>query len=347
MKFLFVFIILVSCIAQANRAVQSEQYFSDLTPVRVRILKNQRLEDIKTRIKDLPEYFQQLKIIQASSVRELKQYDLILTLNMRDYLAGVLSGEMPLTWPLEALKSQAVVARSYALAKMIESQLQHYDVDSDHMDQVFKFKIDNRALKAIDETRDLVLSLDINKSRKFEIVKAYYHSDCGGQTVPAQTIWPGAVDTGITQDPMCLHRKNDWTFFIDKKIIENRDEIKIKKNQSKIIEIAGYTIQKLRQRFGFSQIKNSPINVQLTSQHLILTGKGYGHGAGLCQWGSRDWALRGFSYKAILRHYYPKVELLSLEQLSTKKSLTQLQLNQRIIKRQFAENIQSAESFKN
>jgi len=305
----------------------------DTAPVRIRLVKAQSQSVIKKSFKQWQvHYREKLKIYpyQNQIDQSEKKYDLVLTIGMRDYLAGVLSGEMPLAWPLEALKAQAVVARSYTLAKIQENRHQYYDVEVDQMDQVFKLPQSDKAFKAIDQTRNYILSYAARYGQS-QIVKAYYHSDCGGHTIPADSVWAGALDTGTAVDPMCANRSNTWSVSIDKNnFLDGNKSVQIKKIKNKIIEIAGVSIQKIRQKFGFSIVKNSPTQITLAENKMIIVGQGFGHGAGLCQWGSRDWALRGYSFKAIVKHYYPKVELAQIDDIIDRNSLTQAQLNQTI-----------------
>ena len=321
----------------APLAIQAQnldlRLLKDTAPVRVRLLKAQTQLTVQKSLKQWGAvYREKLKVYsyQNQSGNSDKKYDLILTIGMRDYLAGVLSGEMPLSWPIEALKAQAVVARSYTIAKTQENHRQYYDVEVDQMDQVFKLPIASKAYKAVDQTRNYILSYATDRGQNL-IVKAYYHSDCGGQTVPANSVWPGALDTGTASDPMCENRSNAWSVRVDKNhFFESDKPLQIKKIKNKIIEIAGISIQKIRQKFGFSIVRNSPTEIKIEENKMIIVGQGFGHGAGLCQWGSRDWAERGYSFKAIIKHYYPKVELAQIDDIIDRNSLTQAQLNQTI-----------------
>ncbi|MFN7728359.1 MAG: SpoIID/LytB domain-containing protein, partial [Bdellovibrio sp.] len=106
-----------------------------------------------------------------------KGFDLVGVLAIENYLVGVLSSEMPLTWPMEALKSQAVAARSYTLAVMRERRHLHYDVESTILDQVFNHvsrrldsdKMIGKARRAVEETTGVVLL-----NQKSQVAKAFY-----------------------------------------------------------------------------------------------------------------------------------------------------------------------------
>ena len=108
------------------------------------------------------------------------QFDVMAPVNIEDYLVGVVSSEMPLAWPLEALKAQAIAARSYTLAVMRERRFSKFDVESTVNDQVYNFvgkEFDSDLLVqkgrlAVAQTRGVVLMDQNNR-----IAKAYYHAD--------------------------------------------------------------------------------------------------------------------------------------------------------------------------
>jgi stage II sporulation protein D len=244
------------------------------------------------------------------------KYDLISIIDFNTYLAGVVSKEMPMSWPLEALKAQAVVARSYAVAKILERENKIFHLDNDQMDQVFDFTDSEKAKKAVESTDQVIL-----KDSNDKVLKAFYHSDCGGQTVPASQIWKGAYDAGTATDPWCEKRKsNEWIYelsqddFYKRLGLQSEDDSKLEvaenfkgRIQSFKVSDQFYPVQKLREIFGFSQIKNSPRSFQhLPSGIVMFKGKGFGHGAGLCQWGTLSQVKIGRSYIEVLEHYYPK-----------------------------------------
>ncbi|MBC7742458.1 MAG: SpoIID/LytB domain-containing protein [Bdellovibrionaceae bacterium] len=243
-------------------------------------------------------------------------YDVISVVDFNTYIAGVITGEMPLEWPMEALKAQAVVARSFALARMKERKHKVFHLESNQADQVFTMPESNRALQATLETENTVL-----KDRNGFILKAFYHADCGGQTIPASQVWEKAVDSGVARDPWCGQRKlNQWSFTISKDeffaklnqdILNPTTALFFFKDRIKSIQVGtgDFTVQKLRETFGFSAIKNSPEKISFDKENIVISGRGYGHGAGLCQHGASEQAKRGVSYVQILGHYYPKAQI--------------------------------------
>lgn len=245
-----------------------------------------------------------------------QKYDLIGQFDFDHYLAGVVASEMPTRWPTEALNTQAIVARSFALARIQERQDQIFHLDSDQMDQVFQSREDFKALAAVKSTQNIVL-----KNQNGEILKAFFHADCGGQTIPASKVWPGEIDSGTAVDPWCQTRKNNqWNYEIsEKEFLKNlkqnassevaEGDFFQQKIQTVSVNHFEFSIQKLRQIFGFSKIKNSPESMQVQDGKITLSGGGYGHGVGLCQWGTFEQAKRGFSSIQILKHYYPRAEI--------------------------------------
>ncbi|MFZ3231673.1 MAG: SpoIID/LytB domain-containing protein [Pseudobdellovibrio sp.] len=327
----FAVLILLALISIPAGAALSERFVS----IRIRLFKD----------------LEQLPIISDSTVKQLSQnlfmvegkqlsyqgkkiasknfiikktnskFDLIANVDFNAYLAGVVSKEMPLSWPLEALKAQAVIARSYALTKIRERQNKVFHLDTDQMDQVFAFTNSEKAKKAVSSTDQVVL-----KDQKNKILKAFYHSDCGGQTVPASQVWKGAYDAGTAIDPWCANRKsNEWTYEVPKEefyqrlsIQEPEAKLEVAENfKSKIQSLSSmeqiFSVQKIREIFGFSLVRNSPTSYQETDDVVQLKGKGFGHGAGLCQWGTLAQVRLGRSYLQVLEHYYPKATVTTNE----------------------------------
>lgn len=257
--------------------------------------------------------------------KENGRFDLIGVFDFNKYLAGVVSKEMPLHWPLEALKAQAVIARSYALYRMNERKNKIFHLDTDQMDQVFAVTTSEKAISAVRLTDQIVL-----KDQSEKVLKAFYHADCGGQTIPASKVWSDALDTGTAVDPWCAARRsNEWSFEILKPELQQRlsESIQLPPEFESRLEVVEkyqgrvqtlkwaeqfFSVQKLRQIFGFSNLRNSPLAVHESETSWVFKGKGFGHGVGLCQWGTLSQARLGRSYMQILEHYYPQAHLSNM-----------------------------------
>lgn len=243
-------------------------------------------------------------------------YDIIALVEFNEYLAGVVSREMPASWPIEALKAQAVVARSYALARIKERNNKLFHLESDQLDQVYSASNSYKTKRAVDETMNLILV-----DQRGTVVKAFYHSDCGGETIPASEIWgSSAPDTGTAKDPWCAFKKsNKWNFEIDKNEFMNRLELSQLNNQMnqiygkrQMIPVGElfFSVQKLREIFGFYNIRSSADSIEVADDKVKITGSGFGHGAGLCQWGTLAQVKMGRGYLDIIEHYYPKAKIV-------------------------------------
>lgn len=131
---------------------------------------------------------------RLSLIASSKGVDLIANMEVEDYLRGVLPSEMPVDWPLEALKAQAVAARTFALYRRESREKANapYHLESSVMDQMFSFPLFEEgaeasranADRAVRETRGWVLQDE--QHRPFA---AYFHADCGGRTEEAAKMW--------------------------------------------------------------------------------------------------------------------------------------------------------------
>ncbi len=275
-----------------------------------------------------------------------QKIDVVALLPLENYLVGVLAGEMPLHWPMETLKAQAIVARSYAQSVMKERAKKLFHVESSFMDQVFKFsKISDekrrRAQQAVFDTQGLVLS-----DPEMRLVKTFFHSDCGGQTSNAKDVWGGSVATETVTDSYCQNNKNSgWKVYfsdqdIAQRLISNKKAkidrlefvqslkdqrvkaVKIyqvkeaQKNSEKdiVVSLSG---NQFREKLGYGILRSTKFKFQRTSAGYYFMGQGYGHGVGLCQHGARRLGERGLNAMEILKHYYPQAKLKDISQIDS------------------------------
>ena len=278
-----------------------------------------------------------------------KTFSLIAGERLRDYLYGVVAKEMPINWPLEALKAQAIAARSYAKAVMREHARRAFQLEATIMDQVFeKFGENNfadpkmkKVIQAVSETGGMVL---LNKRQR--VLKAYYHADCGGKTSSSESVFGtkglvgGAIDASCPSNP-----KARWSFHITKEELSQRlkrffhasdeflgvssltlkqfpqderiDEVVIKIDDGESHRLKA---QEFRELLGNMDLRSTRFHLQQTKSEYVFSGTGFGHGVGLCQWGSKSLAQQGAKYPQILSHYYPEAELKASENFYSKKA---------------------------
>lgn len=252
-------------------------------------------------------------------------------LPMENYLAGLVNAEIPLLWPMEALKAQVVAARTYAMYQKRNRVGELFDVDSTVADQVYEGieKEDERAHQAVRETAGQILVYNGNP------IFSVYHACCGGRTDSAEGFWIGehpylkSIPCGFCLDsPHFL-----WNYQISKEnfaqtlspaglwgsqvldiAIAQRTESKrvaqlIIQSDKERVALSG---KDFRRVMGYDSIRSTHFIVKRENGNFLFSGLGWGHGIGMCQWGARGMAEAGENYPSILRHYYPGTELRRL-----------------------------------
>ena len=253
---------------------------------------------------------------------------LIEELPLDDYVAGVLSGEMPSTFPLEAQKAQAVAARTYALVKKIEAEAagRSFHLGANVLSQVYAGAAPSPVARAAAAaTRGEVLV------RGNEPVEAFFHSSCGGRTergldalgrdlpylvsVPCRYCRdaPGARWT-LTRTGAELGKALGLAGPVTAlRVTEPTPSGRVARVELQAGgQRLGLTGAELRQRLGWSRLPSLAFEVREKGGAFTFTGRGQGHGAGLCQWGAAGMAREGKGYREILAHYYPGTELTRL-----------------------------------
>jgi stage II sporulation protein D len=283
-------------------------------------------------------------VLARSADGDGDQFDVILELALEDYLKGVLPSEMPSRWPIESLKAQAVASRSYALNEIRVRHNEPFHVDDSILHQVFNWSKylsasssdQEKIRKILSETEGQILVDDSGAP-----LKAYFHSDCGGHTEEPANVWGDSPKFGTVADSYCaLNRKGQWTEEISRKefsrLLAQQFElgpeaevtsIKIASLSSsgrvlnlKIGFRKGVTpllisAQNLRQIVGFTRLKSTHFRVETLGSTFRFSGRGNGHGVGLCQHGAKSLALAGADSSSILKHYYPSAHLHSIKDL--------------------------------
>jgi len=251
------------------------------------------------------------------------------------YLISVVGHEMSPSWPIEALKAQAIVARTYLYQRIIEQKRnikykKPYDVDSSTNYQVYGGDIKNksRLQKAVFSTRSQILTY------RGMLAKVFFYSSCGGQTASAKELWKENVP--YLNSKKTIYCKSAKTYRWHREISLNKLERKLKffgissiritsrtisgrvkniliKNNQKSLNIAG---KDFRRKLGYTFIKSSLFGIRVKNNIILISGKGYGHGVGMCQWGSYFMAKKyNKSYKEIIQYYFPKTVIESLQNI--------------------------------
>jgi stage II sporulation protein D len=261
-------------------------------------------------------------------------------LSLDTYLYGVVSSEMPAGFEMEALKAQAVVARTYTIYQ-IENGGKHGDIadicDNPNCCQAWITK-ENRMARWEEKERGdnwnkIIESVNSTAGKiilyEGKPINALFHANSGGKTELASEVWGGdypyfqSVETsGETEytsyKSEVEYSKND----LEKIMLEKNPKFKINYNDINCIKILEYTdsgrVKKIKignteisgvdARILFS-LKSSNFNFLLEENKIIFYVIGYGHGVGFSQCGSDYLAKQGKNYEEIIKYYYKNVEI--------------------------------------
>ena len=254
--------------------------------------------------------------------------------SLEDYVKGVLPGEVSPSWPPEALKAMAVVARSYAWSKLDAAgdgrpRNGKYHLLSDVRDQCYCGLAceDGRSNAAAEETEGLVL---FHGGRAF---CSFNHSCCGGATEDVREVWGGPRNTplGGVDCRWCRSSAHygPWILIIDKAALGRRLKPVLGGGPVRKVEIMGttgsgragpvrvaseareavVTAAKLREMIGYNDLRSARFEVWDRGEEFEFRGKGWGHGVGLCQEGARAMAENGYGWREIVETYFPGVEI--------------------------------------
>lgn len=278
------------------------------------------------------------------NLKTSKTLTLVNALPIEEYLYGVVPSEMPASWPLEALKTQAIAARTYALSNLGQYSSDGFDILPTTSSQVYGGVEEETPItnQAVNETRGKVVTY---KSR---LITAYYSSGAGGMTESGLDAW----GTNIPYLKPVKDYDQDSPRFTWYKTMNSQDIksilskesstdignlVKISVNdvtssgRAKTVTFEGdngsisidakkwRTLAKLSSTF-FSVMPVDPgtlvINDSLSVPTLFrFNGRGFGHGAGMSQWGARALAKIGRSSEDILKYYYQGTEVIHVDRI--------------------------------
>jgi len=259
------------------------------------------------------------------------QVQVINNVDLEAYLCGVVPREMSPKWAEDALKAQAVAARSYALYVKEKSTDKPYDLVATIASQVYGgYDAENPASSmAVDATRGEVMTYD------GRLTIAYFHASSGGYTESAKNVWVADLPyLRGTRDPYSDNIPDGkWDVALSYLTIQERlNQYGLNVgaiSQIRPIDISasgrplkvavestrGGTVLKsndFRLKVGSGTLRSTLFRVQDTAGGVQFSGKGFGHGVGMSQWGAYRMAQEGHDYRDILQHYYQGVQITSL-----------------------------------
>jgi stage II sporulation protein D (peptidoglycan lytic transglycosylase) len=252
------------------------------------------------------------------------------TLDLEEYLYGVVPKEAPTQWQMAALRAQAIVARTYALYKRARQINRDYDLAAQYIrDQHYEgLSAEHaRTTQAVNDTQGLVLTCH------GALIPAYYHAESAGYTENSEHVWSSphpclrAVKAPIypaspylewsvslsLQDIQAALAKHGYAVGTIRRLdpIEHSPTGRVM--LLKVTHKSGETVLRgtdFRLALGPEIIRSTRFTVQLRDGRAFFHGQGWGHGVGLCQWCSQGMAELGYDYEAILTHYYQGAKLI-------------------------------------
>lgn len=306
------------------------------------VFKDKSVETIANiEIRNVTEYkefdygdYKNIKLLHTSN-NEIEEIPLDI------YLYGVVSSEMPASFEIEALKAQAVVARTYTIYKIMMGS-KHQDIDADICDSYLCCQAwiskENRLARWNESERENnwnkieeAVNSTIGKVVLYDgqPINAFFHSNSGGSTELPINVWGGSynylqcVETNgeeaytsysseivLSKDELIvkmLDRFNDFEIDFNVEnclaILENTESGRVKKIKIGNKEISGVEARNI---FG---LKSAKFDVFIDGDNIKFSVLGYGHGVGLSQCGSDSLAKQGYDYMQIIKHYYKDVEI--------------------------------------
>lgn len=251
------------------------------------------------------------------------------TIELEQYIRGVLYHEVSHRWPMEAMKAQAVAARTYALYQMKKNKADEYDVTGDIYSQVYGGKNSERFRTNIAVKRTAGKILVYNN----KVLPAYFHASCGGHTENARNIWGENLPplSGVPCSFCAFAPHASWKRNFRSKDIQDKlgshgypmgpigDIRVVSRNESGRINNLIFTARdgtttnipgiKFREIIGPNTIKSNRYEIVMKGYYFDLLGHGWGHGVGMCQWGAHQMAEERHKYDEILAFYYPGAKI--------------------------------------
>ena len=275
----------------------------------------------------------ELKYLDSIDVRVKRSSGEIINVPLEEYVVGVVSGEMPASFEMEALKAQSVASRTYVLKKIVNNKDNDYDVVDTVSNQVYlddselKNKWGDKYMEYISKIKRAVKEtymqyLEYNG----EIIDAFYFSTSNGYTEDSGVIFQKSLpylqsvesnwDKNVakafyTSVDMSLQEFYERLDLEYSSSLEVRVLEKSKSNRIIKLEINGnkFRGQDVYKKLG---LRSYDFELVLVGNNVEIKTKGYGHGVGMSQYGAHGMAKDGYNYKDILEHYYVGTNLVSV-----------------------------------
>jgi stage II sporulation protein D len=252
-------------------------------------------------------------------------------IGLEDYVASTVGGEMSPSWPSEALRAQAVAARTYALYEASRRRSDAWDVRATAESQVYQ--------GVAAETRETRSATRATAGQVLTYsgapILAVFHSTAGGRTATAGEVWgedlPYLRVVEVEDEDDAPHTYWRTVFSrqgiqgvlesagvsvgqleglsIEARTSSGRVERLVARGSAGSAQLSGSNLRTLMGGIG---LRSTLFEIREVPEGFAFVGSGYGHGVGMSQWGARAMARKGASYKRILARFYPGARLESL-----------------------------------
>ena len=246
-----------------------------------------------------------------------------------DYIKGVVAGEMPATFELEALKAQAVASRSYAMYQMTATKDREYDVLNTTANQVYltdqelkeNWKEEypekiNKIKEAIAETSGEYLTYE------GKVINAMFFSTSVGATENSEEVFVSALPYLRSVDSKWDEASPAYTDTYTFTLEEFYKKLNLQYKQTLTIEVTSKTSTGRTRTLKINgteingrdlatklNLRSNYFDIVQNENNVTITTKGFGHGVGMSQYGANGMAKEGYKYDQILKHYYQNTEI--------------------------------------
>jgi len=256
--------------------------------------------------------------------------------DMDNYLAGVVESEGGGGGHIEYYRVQALISRTYVLKYINRHNKEGFSLCDRVHCQAYHSML--RFTPLIDEavlsTQNMVL---VDKSNK--LVDSYFHANCGGQTCEPADVWNNSVPyLNSFIDTFCIYTKQakwekripkqEWEAYLrkdfnfplgDSNFVQKMYNFEQPQRKAFYVDpILGIPLRDLRYKFG---LRSTFFSCRLENGIVVLNGRGYGHGVGLCQEGAMKMARSGYEYRQIARFYFPGLRVINYHDMNFFKQI--------------------------
>ena len=262
--------------------------------------------------------------------QKAERFSVIEEINVEDYLPGVVESEMPAKWRDDAILAQVIAARTYAVyQKKINTDAQ-YHIDKLDLAYSGSYKSHSKPKELVEKSRGVIMVYD------WGIFPGYFHSTCGGHTEDINMVL-GLKSIPPLSGVRCRYCKKSKFYRWKKVIKKSKIEERLRNFGIKVKGLSGITAEKIgpgghcstikvkyskgikrlnanefRLMVGPNYLRSTAFKIKDNGSSLTFEGKGWGHGVGLCQYGTQGMARSGYKWFEILRHYYPGTEFVKI-----------------------------------